>query len=1342
MREKNVLPISHYYFSHYHFKKYKLTDKKDGFVRTPVNGIEFILTLRVILPMSRLYKLLLFLFCNTYIYVFASPDSLVITRNFGYESYPGLPYGLMNRSETYYDSTGKKSSTLTQTWNGYRFKNEGRILYTYDNSGHLIIQTGQVGSGIIFIDANRTVNYYNSFGKIDSTVQQNIQSNNWVTTWMPKKNTYNASNQLIVELTPVKRFTHYPAANNHDTLIIEETNYSTGWTIINKKQLFFDASGHLINTIIYAFDSNFNFYRKSDSTTYSYHANDSLFVTHHFNFPNDIVTPGAADSIMYSGDTIFNYSATFNTTTQTLDYIYRDVAYNDRSGYNFYYANNQTYTNGQWSSNENWKCEYDSVNNTAHEENNLGSYRIADYIFDSDGHLVSVTGSSQNSAGDSFYGTTYYYYYLTLGMQDLCPGNTDSLRVDAGMNSYSWNTGGNTNHKNINTSGEYFCDLVNQYNHPFQSEPHIVSPSFNPSFPTAQDSSIHQCSNVYFTLKAIDIPMYDYQWYRNDSIILNETSAELYFSSNRLDGNYNLIVSNGCGSDTSSITTIDFSPDRVYIQPSGTYYLCPGDTLWPIADSGYVSYLWNTGDTGRQVMSTIYHVNYYVTVTDSNGCTASPSAQIHGGFNPDFLPLTFTQDDSLLTGLCSTCDGQWYLNGVAISGVTKQSLIVTQSGYYKYLYFGLGCNIFSEEKYVNISPYRVSFNSSSYKRCINQPFNLSGSYQVHGGIPPFHYLWSPATGLNNDTIPFPILSVTGNTMYTLAISDSAGNQVRDTVHIDIVSPVNNIVIATQEDTICRHQSGYYYGTDFIVPYLGNGDYKWYLNNTLINVAADNNFTAEYPGTYQLRYDNGCISNSNTINITGLHEPPVAVIQHELFPSDWCHFDSLRLIANLPNSSLYQIEWSHFIHGHDIVESGDTIFAKDNSNYQLTVTGSNGCKSYSNLDLRYVVPLTPVNFSLNVSGPLLACYEDTVQLSETNDPRYTYSWYYFGNLLQGDSSSINALMSGNYWVIADNGFGCRDTDSVFVVFSNPVPDVTLFNDGNDLIAASHVYVTDYLWYRNDTLISSTYSNRLHPSKPGWYKLIINSASACGQASDSIFVACTVTINYTDISCASSCNSSATFLESGNAPFVNAWSTGSTATTLNNLCAGIYSITMTDGNGCMAIDSVTIEDPQQLSLAATITAASCSSCTDGNIALHIHGGTAPYSINWNTGDSTSTIAALGSGNYIACVTDNHLCQKCDTFGIGILTRVISPDIYQELIIYPNPFTQDVTIQINYFFSGEEYKVYVKNSLGEIIISEKTRQNMFSLYTVKLNAGIYFIEVWDRVRLVSVKKMIKVE
>ena len=131
--------------------------------------------------------------------------------------------------------------------------------------------------------------------------------------------------------------------------------------------------------------------------------------------------------------------------------------------------------------------------------------------------------------------------------------------------------------------------------------------------------------------------------------------------------------------------------------------------------------------------------------------------------------------------------------------------------------------------------------------------------------------------------------------------------------------------------------------------------------------------------------------------------------------------------------------------------------------------------------------------------------------------------------------------------------------------------------------------------------------------------------------------------TDISCNGLCDGQASATVSGGSPgYTYLWSNGQTTSIDTGLCGGTYNITVTDVNGCMVIDNVTIAEPSAINLLPSGTDATCGA-SDGSAAVNVTGGTPGYTYLWSSGGTDSLETNLAVGNYSITVTDTNGCVE---------------------------------------------------------------------------------------------------
>src|SRR5690606_995103 len=120
---------------------------------------------------------------------------------------------------------------------------------------------------------------------------------------------------------------------------------------------------------------------------------------------------------------------------------------------------------------------------------------------------------------------------------------------------------------------------------------------------------------------------------------------------------------------------------------------------------------------------------------------------------------------------------------------------------------------------------------------------------------------------------------------------------------------------------------------------------------------------------------------------------------------------------------------------------------------------------------------------------------------------------------------------------------------------------------------------------------------------------------------------------------SCNGQAIIsVSGGQAPYTYLWSNASSSDTINNLCAGIYTVKVTDANSCTETFNVNINNSNGISGANVLTTASCFNSCNGTASVTAIGGTAPYSYLWLHNSSTqNSLSNLCAGIYYVQITD---------------------------------------------------------------------------------------------------------
>lgn len=127
---------------------------------------------------------------------------------------------------------------------------------------------------------------------------------------------------------------------------------------------------------------------------------------------------------------------------------------------------------------------------------------------------------------------------------------------------------------------------------------------------------------------------------------------------------------------------------------------CASDSALICAPTGFTSYQWNIGGTANCV--TAHNAgNYYVTVTDNNGCTAESN---HIAISVHPLPPVSISVNGDTLRVYNAVSYQWYFNNGLINGATDSVFIATQTGNYAVMITDTnGCHATSNNAFVVVS---------------------------------------------------------------------------------------------------------------------------------------------------------------------------------------------------------------------------------------------------------------------------------------------------------------------------------------------------------------------------------------------------------------------------------------------------------------------------------------------------------------------------------------------------------------------------------------------------------------------------------------------------------------
>jgi hypothetical protein len=278
------------------------------------------------------------------------------------------------------------------------------------------------------------------------------------------------------------------------------------------------------------------------------------------------------------------------------------------------------------------------------------------------------------------------------------------------------------------------------------------------------------------------------------------------------------------------------------------------------------------------------------------------------------------------------------------------------------------------------------------------------------------------------------------------------------------------------------------------------------------------------------------------------------------------------------------------------------------------------------------------------------------------PPYSYTWN--TNPVQ-TAQTATGLKAGVYTVTVTDSKGAMTTANTTVtqpsaitnVIASTVTNVGCYGGNNGSVTVSNptggTPPYTYLWNTIPTQVTQTASNLI----AGTYIVTVTDSKGCTTTSTA-----TVTQPAQPLSNVIGqtvqnvkCNGTATGIITvtnpvgGTPPYSYKWNTSPIQNTqiATNVPAGVYSVTVTDNNGCIATAFTTVTEPTKITnvQASVVKNVQCFGEANGSARVSDpRGGTPPYTYQWNTTPVQNTQIAtnLKAGEYIVTIADANGCQ----------------------------------------------------------------------------------------------------
>jgi len=614
--------------------------------------------------------------------------------------------------------------------------------------------------------------------------------------------------------------------------------------------------------------------------------------------------------------------------------------------------------------------------------------------------------------------------------------------------------------------------------------------------------------------------------------------------------------------------------------------------------------------------------------------------------------------------------------------------------------------------------------------------NGNASVSVLGGVPCYFYSWSSgstdstATGLSAGT-------------YTVTVTDFNGCQATDSVTINS-PPAINAAITSSNDPSCI---GFCDGDATVSVSGGTGSHTYFWNTSPVQTNAT--ATGLCAGTYTV-----IVSDSNNCADTGIviiTENPTITIDSLITYDLLCYGDNngwATVYATATAPPLTYL-WTDSI-GDTIGFNVTTIFSLAAGSYTLSIFDTDSCITSSSFTI-YEPPLLTTTITDSNDVTCFGNCDGSATIGASGGvPPYTYLWT-DGQI----TSTADSLCPGMHNAFVNDSNGCFSFSSVII--NEPAPsglNLSITNTGNILCNGDSSGVATvtpscgsqpftYVW--NDPL--SQTDSTANSLSAGMYQVVVTDAS--GQM-DSIIITITepdsIIVTYSPDTSICFGDSVEIFLSvsGGVNPFViwpPDWCMFGPPCIASPDTTTIYTISVTDSNGCKASDDAVITVYPPLS----VTVAGATICEGDSASLNATatGGnpTSSYAYLWlHDGSTTSTVNVSPTVTTIYQVVVSDSCSLNDTALAAVVvetcTGIEQSPIYNHppiaigaLIVYPNPNSGQFTLEMD-LQKETELSIKLYHFTGQLIHSLEIG-NVTGYYVQQIDLsehsnGVYYLQV----------------
>jgi|GEM_PF-1339200 len=371
----------------------------------------------------------------------------------------------------------------------------------------------------------------------------------------------------------------------------------------------------------------------------------------------------------------------------------------------------------------------------------------------------------------------------------------------------------------------------------------------------------------------------------------------------------------------------------------------------------------------------------------------------------------------------------------------------------------------------------------------------------------------------------------------------------------------------------------------------------------------------------------------TISLTSACSPgtPAVALGTDV---SYCDGEIFSMVLNAQNTGA-GYEWNNGA-------TTQTLTANTAGTYSVKVTDNNGCIGRDTI----VVTEKPVPI-IHLGNDTAYCAGTPFSLQlDAQNMGATYDW----NNGASATQNFTANAAGTYKVEVTHPNGCSAADSLTVT-ENALPIVNLGNDTAFCTGTVFSWTLDaentgstYQW-NDGTIFTQTYI----ATQAGTYSVSVTDANGC-IGSDELTVSEHLLPNVDLGNDTAYCAGSpfALELDAENTGSTYQWNSGTQTQTYMATQAGIYSVSVTDVNGCIGSDELTVTEHI---LPAVDLGHDTAYCAGSPFLLLLDATSAGSTYSWNGGIFSAPIFVVTqAGPYWVTVTNMHGCSVSDSVSVS--------------------------------------------------------------------------------------------